>query len=79
MNVSHIMQGKDYLSHDPLLPDSANIASLSFQISENNREISGIKDKMFTKDGLTKVIQSFSLLDKGIEYVIYSGQTFEAD
>ena len=34
---------------------------------------------MVTKDDLTKVIQSFSLPDKGIEYVIYAGQTFEAD
>lgn len=72
-------QMKDYLSHDPLLSDSANIASLSLQISENTREISEIKDAMVTKDDLTKVIQSFSLPDKGIEYVIYAGQTFEAD
>ncbi len=72
-------QMKDYLSHDPLLSDSAKIASLSLQITENTREISEIKDAMVTKDDLTKVIQSFSLPDKGIEYVIYAGQTFEAD
>jgi hypothetical protein len=72
-------QMKDYLSHNPLLSGSANIVGLSLQISENTREISEIKDAMVTKADLIKVIQSFSLPDKGIEYVIYSGQTFEAD
>ena len=72
-------QMKDYLNHDPMLSDPANLASLSLRISENTREISKIKDAMVTKDDLTKVIQSFSLPDKGIEYVIYAGQTFEAD
>ncbi len=72
-------QMKDYMTHDPLLPGPSNIERLSIQISENTREISEIKEAMVTKDDLTKVIQSFSLPDKGIEYVIYSGQTFEAD
>ena len=72
-------QMKDYLSHDPLLCDSTTISNLSMQISENTREISEIKKALVTKDDLTKVIQSFSLPDKGIEYVIYAGQTFEAD
>lgn len=72
-------QMKDYLRHNPLLSGSANIVGLSLQISENTREISEIKDAMVTKADLIKVIQSFSLPDKGIEYVIYSGQTFEAD
>ena len=70
---------KDYLSCNPLMSDSSNIASLAMQISENTREINTIKDEMITKDDLTNVIQSFSLPDKGIEYVIYAGQTFEAD
>ena len=71
-------QMKDYLSRDPLLSDLASIASLSLQISENTRDISAIKETMVTRDDLTKVMQSFSLPDKGIEYVIYAGQTFEA-
>ena len=72
-------QMKDYISQDPLLSDHSNIALLSVQISENTRDISEIKESMVTKEDLAKVIQSFSLPDKGIEYVIYAGQTFEAD
>ena len=72
-------QMKDYISQDPLLSGSSNIERLSLQISENTRDISKIKEAMVTKEDLTKVIQSFFLPDKGIEYVIYSGQTFEAD
>ena len=72
-------QMKDYITQDPLLPGSSNIERLSLQISENTRDISEIKEAMITKEDLTKVIQSFSLPDKGIEYVIYAGQTFEAD
>ena len=33
---------------------------------------------MITKDDLSKVIESFSLPDKGIEYVIYSNRYFDA-
>lgn len=72
-------QMKDYISQDPLLSEPSNIERLSLQISENTRNISEIKETMVTKEDLTKVIQSFSLPDKGIEYVIYAGQTFEAD
>lgn len=72
-------QMKDYISQDPLLSGPSNIERLSLQISENTRNISEIKETMVTKEDLTKVIQSFSLPDKGIEYVIYAGQTFEAD
>ena len=72
-------QMKDYITQDPLLSGSSNIERLSLQISENTRDISEIKEAMVTKEDLTKVIQSFSLPDKGIEYVIYAGQTFEAD
>lgn len=72
-------QMKDYITHDPLLSGSPNIEKLSLQISENTRDINAIKEAMITKEDLTKVIQSFSLPDKGIEYVIYAGQTFEAD
>lgn len=72
-------QMKDYISEDPLLPGSADIARLSIQIAENTKDISELKEKMITKDDLMKVVQSFSLPDKGIEYVIYAGQTFEAD
>lgn len=70
---------KDYIRQEPFLIDSSNLAKLSLQVSENTKDISEIKEKMVTKDDLTKVIESFSLPDKGIEYVIYSGQTFEAD
>lgn len=72
-------QMKDYISEDPLLPGAADIARLSIQIAENTKDISELKEKMITKDDLMKVVQSFSLPDKGIEYVIYAGQTFEAD
>ncbi|MCR4687753.1 MAG: ORF6N domain-containing protein [Lachnospiraceae bacterium] len=72
-------QMKDYVSRDPLRPQSSNIIRLSMQVSDNTRDISKIKDNMITKEDLARVIQSFSLPDKGIEYVIYSGQTFEAD
>ncbi|MBR1759218.1 MAG: ORF6N domain-containing protein [Lachnospiraceae bacterium] len=72
-------QMKDYLSQDPLLSGQPYIEKLSLQIDENTRHISEIKEKMITREDLTKVIQSFSLPDKGIEYVIYAGQTFEAD
>ena len=70
---------KDYISQNPVLLTSTEVARLSVQISEHAHEISEIKENMVTKDDLTKVIQSFSLPDKGIEYVIYAGQTFEAD
>ena len=70
---------KDYISQTPLLSASSDMIRLSMQVSDNTREISEIKENMVTKDDLTKVIQSFSLPDKGIEYVIYAGQTFEAD
>lgn len=70
---------KDYISQTPLLPASADMIRLTMQVSDNTKEISEIKENMVTKDDLTKVIQSFSLPDKGIEYVIYAGQTFEAD
>lgn len=70
---------KDYIQQEPLLIESSSLEKLSLQVSENTKDISEIKEKMVTKDDLTKVIQSFSLPDKGIEYVIYSGQTFEAD
>lgn len=72
-------QMKDYISQDPLISGSSNIERMSLQISDNTRAISEIREAMVTKDDLTKVIQSFSLPDKGIEYVIYAGQTFEAD
>ena len=70
---------KDYISQDPLLLNAVDTARLSLQISEHTKEISEIKEIMVTKDDLAKVMQSFSLPDKGIEYVIYAGQTFEAD
>jgi len=70
---------KDYITQDPMLLNSSDAARLSVQISEHTREISEIRERMVTKNDLTKVIQSFSLPDKGIEYVIYAGQTFEAD
>lgn len=70
---------KDYISRDPMLLTTTDVARLSIQISEHAQEISEIKENMVTRDDLAKVIQSFSLPDKGIEYVIYSGQTFEAD
>lgn len=70
---------KDYISQDPLISDASTITRLSLQIAENTRDISDIKERMVTKDNLTNVIQSFSLPDRGIEYVIYAGQTFEAD
>lgn len=70
---------KDYIQQEPLLHEPSNLVGLSLQVSQNTKHISEIKEKMVTKDDLTKVIQSFSLPDKGIEYVIYAGQTFEAD
>ena len=72
-------QMKDYIHQDPLLSGSSNIEKMVLQISENTRDIGKIKESMVTKEDLTKVIQSFTLPDKGIEYVIYAGQTFEAD
>ena len=72
-------QMKDYISQDSFLLRLSNSERLSLQISENTRDISKIKETMVTKEDLTKVIESFSLPEKGIEYVIYSGQTFEAD
>lgn len=70
---------KDYIQNDPLLIESTNLARLSLQVSDNAKDISKIKETMVTKDDLSKIIQSFSLPDKGLEYVIYTGQTFEAD
>lgn len=70
---------KDYIQQDPLLIESGSLARLSLQVSENTKEISELKENMVTRDDLAKVIQSFSLPDKGMEYVIYAGQTFEAD
>lgn len=70
---------KDYIQQEPLLVEPSNLTRLSLQVSANTKDISEIKERMVTRDDLAKVIQSFSLPDKGIEYVIYSGQTFEAD
>ena len=50
-----------------------------FRGQSGGKDISEIRKNLLTKDDLTKVIQSFSLPDKGIEYLIYAGQTFEAD
>ena len=72
-------QMKDYMSRDPLLSGMTAFERLSQQISENTIDINRIKETMITREDLTKVMQSFSLPDKGIEYVIYAGQTFEAD
>ena len=72
-------QMKDYITQNPILSESSNIEKLSLQISKNTSDIREIKETMITKEDLTKVIKSFSLPDKGIEYVIYAGQTFEAD
>lgn len=70
---------KDYISNDPLLIQSAALSRLALQVAQNTKDISDMKEQMVTKDDLVKVIESFSLPDKGIEYVIYTGQTFEAD
>lgn len=72
-------QMKDYINQNPLLSGSSNIEKMALQISENTRDIGKLKESMVTKEDLSKVIQSFTLPDKGIEYVIYAGQTFEAD
>ena len=72
-------QMKDYIQTTQMISAPQEILQLSLQVSENTKDISEIKENMLTKDDLTKVIQSFSLPDKGIEYVIYSGKTFEAD
>lgn len=70
---------KDYMEQNPLMIESSNIAKLSLLVSEHTKSISELKENMITKDDLAKVIQSFSLPNKGLEYVIYAGQTFEAD
>lgn len=70
---------KDFIQTGPVLASSSELLQLSLQTSENTKDISDIKENMITKDDLSKVIESFSLPDKGIEYVIYSNRYFDAN
>lgn len=70
---------KDYIIWEPLMSEKVELVKIALQLSENTKDISDIKETMITKDDLTKVMRSFSIPDKGIEYVIYAGRTFEAD
>ena len=70
---------KDFIQTGPMLASSSELLQLSLQTSENTKDISDIKENMITKDDLSKVIESFSLPDKGIEYVIYSNRYFDAN
>ena len=74
---------KDIFIENPLFLEKDGILQISMQVAENSNSIRRIEEKigndLVTKDDLTKVIESFSLPDKGIEYVIYAGQTIEAD
>lgn len=70
---------KDYIGQSPVLVDSTILPRLSLQIAENTRDISLLRENMMTKDDIAQIIRSFSLPERGIEYVIYAGRTFEAD
>lgn len=70
---------KDFIIWEPLMSEKVELVKIALQLSENTKDISDIKETMITKDDLTKVMRSFSIPDKGIEYVIYAGRTFEAD
>ena len=55
-------QMKDYIQTTQILSVPQEIVQLSLQVSENTKEISDIKEKMLTKDDLTKVKKfSFAL------------------
>ena len=69
---------KDYIQTVPVLSSSPELLQLSLQTAQNVKDISEIKEKMITKDDLTKVIESFSLPDKDTDYLIFSGQYLEA-
>ena len=72
---------KDFMFE--LTIEEAESISRSQNVTLNDKKVergSNIKyAPMVFTESLTKVIQSFSLPEKGIEYVIYSGKTFEAD
>ena len=74
---------KDIIIDHPMLLDRDALLQISMQVADNSNSIkhieAEIKNELVTKDDLAKVIRSFSLPDKGLEYVIYAGQTFEAD
>lgn len=70
---------KDYIVSQAKIPKLDAISTLALQTAQNTMDIAEIKEKMVTKDDLIAFMKSFSLPDKGIEYVIYAGQTFEAD
>ena len=71
-------QMKDYIQTTSLLSAPQELIQLSLAVSEHERDIREIKENMITKDDLTKVIESFSLPEKNTDYLIYSGQYFEA-
>lgn len=70
---------KDYLSDSKILIPSDEYAQLSTITAKNTSDIEKIKSEMITKSDLNKFIKSFN--DKRIakDYVIYDGQTVEAD
>lgn len=70
---------KDYLGQHAFLPAEASLTRLSLQVAENTQDITRLREQMMSKDDIAQIIRSFSLPDKGIEYVIYAGKTFEAD
>lgn len=70
---------KDYLSDNKSLITSADYCKLATITSQNIVDIGMIKEKMVTKSDLQKFIKTFNDNRVAKDYVIYNGQTVEAN
>ena len=70
---------KDYIVDSQGQIGQEEILRLSLQTAENTRDIRQIKDEMATKSDLEKFIVNFSDNHIGKEFLLYDGQTIEAE
>ena len=70
---------KDYIVDSQGQIGQEEILRLSLQTAENTRDIKQIKDEMATKSDLEKFIVNFTDNHIGKEFLLYDGQTIEAE
>ena len=70
---------KDYIVDSQGQIGQDEILRLSLQTTENTRDIKQIKDEMATKSDLEKFIVNFTDSHIGKEFLLYDGQTIEAE
>ena len=70
---------KDYIVDSQGQIGQEEILRLSLQTAENTRDIRQIKDEMATKSDLEKFIVNFTDNHIGKEFLLYDGQTIEAE